>query len=541
MKRLLQTLLIFIIATGKPLAQSFTSSNLPIFIIDTHGEYIQDEPKINAGLQIINNKNKARNKITDSFEFESLIGIEFRGSSSQLFPKKSFGFEIRDSSGKSSEASILGFPKDEDWVLFASYNEKSLIHNTLAMKIARDQGMYASRTRHVELILNGEYQGVYVLMERIKRTTSRANVTKMSDKDNAGDAVTGGYIFKIDKTTGSEEEIGWFSKVPPVKSPQGQSIYYQFDYPKPSNVTPQQRNYLQAYVDSAETALNSANFTDKINGYRKYFDTKSFVDIFLINEVSKNVDGYRISTFFTKERTGKGGKIKAGPAWDYDLAFANCEYCETADVEGWSYLYGDICPDDFWEVPFHWSKMLQDPEFVTELKTQYQTLRNGAWNTERLMAHIDSLAEELEEAQVRNFEKWPVLGTYVWPNPKPIPTTWQGEVDELKSWLSQRLIWMDNYLPGLVTAIEEKPAKEITVQLSENPSLQQLSFSIVAPRPMEVLVELIDSNGKCLYRKHQLLLNDKNDFEEPIKEPAGIYFLRIHTAREVVVKKFYHL
>jgi hypothetical protein len=521
-------------------SQTLFSSNLPVVIINTEGRFIIDEPKTTVQMKIIYNGLDKRTNVADVANvYDGPAGIEYRGSSSQMFPKKPYGFELRDDKGEGKEVSLFGMPKEEDWILFASYNEKSLMHNALAMKMARDLGMYASRTQYVEVVVNGRYDGVYLLMEKIKRVAGRVNVTKMSDKDNSGDAVTGGYIFKIDKTTGSS--AGWSSKIPsPTRNAR---IQYLYDYPDIDAITPQQRAYLIAKVDSAEAALNGTNFRDPQTGYRRHYDGLSFARIFLMNEVSRNVDGYRISTFFHKERDSKGGKIKAGPVWDYDLGFANADYCDGLRYDGWSYLFGNVCPSDGWQVPFHWKRMLEDPAFVSEVYDEYTRMRKGPWKTETLFAHIDSLTATLQESQQRNFQRWPVLGQYVWPNPQPVPISWRGEVDELKRWLELRLQWMDANIPGAITAIEPIPNQiaETLVEVLPNPFTEQAHIRVKVPRPMEVFVEVFDISGKLVTTKLQSVDTHNSEVTLPVEGPSGSYILRVHTPTEVIRKKMMKL
>ncbi|TAH14276.1 MAG: T9SS C-terminal target domain-containing protein [Runella slithyformis] len=519
-------------------AQTLTSSNLPVVVIDTQGETIKDEPKIVADMKIIDNGAAKRNNLTDAPNgYNGKIGIEYRGSTSQMFPKKPYGFETRDAKNAGFEVPLLGMPKEEDWILFASYNEKSLLNNAIAMKMARDMGVYASRTKHVELVVNGRYEGIYVLMERIKRGSGRVNISKMTDKDNAGDALTGGYIFKVDKTTGSGTGIGWNSKIPAPNNGRGQRIYYQYEYPKIDNITAQQRAYLTAVVDSAEAVLNSSSYLDKTNGYRKYFDPATFAKLFLVNEVSKNVDGYRISTFFHKDKNSKDRRIKAGPAWDYDLAFGNADYYRGNETTGWSYLMNDS--NDNWQVPFHWKKMLEDPDFTADLSQQYTALRKGPWKTENLHAYVDSLAATLQEAQQRNFQRWPVLGVYIWPNPRPIATTWQGEINELKDWLRARLAWMDYSLPGTITSVEQpqNTISDLSVVIAPNPFADVARLRIRSPKPAQALLEVTDLTGRAVGNKFVDLTEGLNEVSVSVGPLTGVYLLRVHTAQGVISQK----
>jgi hypothetical protein len=539
MKRQLLTALSSLLVYSSSYSQIFTSSNLPIVLIETNGGIIKDDPKIAVKIKIINNGIGKRNNVTDKAnDYDGFVGIEFRGSSSQSFPKKPYGFETWDDKGAGLTVSLLGFPKEQDWILYPSYSDKTLIHNNMAMQMFRDMGSYASRTQHVEVMLNGKYDGVYVLMEKIKRDNGRVSISKMTTADNTGDALTGGYIFKIDKTTGSDMPLGWTSKIKPIESRKGQATNFYYDYPSPANITPQQKVYLKTYVDSAEVALNAADFRDPKNGYQHFFGVSSFVRMFLMNEVSKNVDGYRISTYFHKDKNSKDRRIKAGPAWDYDIAFGNADYCSGERYQGWAYLFGSDCPDDYWQVPFHWKKMLEDSTFNKELRSQYTALRKGAWKTTRLHFVIDSLAAYLDEAQKRNFQRWPILGQYVWPNPKPIPTTYQGEINNYKAWLSARLDWLDGYLYGPLTANpEENTIDNLVVEVLPNPFVDQLNLKITANYKMEAMLEVIDSGGRTIQNDLQLLKNGINHITLPVQGTAGIYFLRIHTNRGVLSKK----
>ncbi len=239
------------------------------------------------------------------------------------------------------------------------------------------------------------------------------------------------------------------------------------------------------------------------------------------------------------DRDSKGGKIKAGPAWDYDLGFANADYCNAFLTYGWAYLFGDVCAGDSWQVPFHWKRMLEDPAFVSEVYDEYTRMRKGPWKTENLFAHIDSLTTTLQESQQRNFQRWPVLGQYIWPNPKPVPISWRGEVDELKRWLEARLQWMDANIPGAITAIEPIPnqSTETLVEIQPNPFIEQAHIAIKVPRSMEVFMEVFDASGKLVTTKLQLLDTHNNEVILPVEGASGSYILRVHTPTEVIRKK----
>ena len=300
---------------------NFTSSNLPIIVLNTNGQQIPDDPKIDAEMGIIYNGTGQRNQVTDPFNhYNGKIGIEIRGQSSQMFPMKSYSLELREADGSSNDQSLFGLPKESDWVLYAPYTDKTLMRNFLAYTMSRELGHWSANCRYVEVILNDTYIGIYIFMERIKRNKGRVNIPKMEKTDESGDAVTGGYIFSLDK-----EPNGWFSKFSPPNASGPGKPQFSYVYPKPEDINNAQKDYIKSYVDSFETVLNGPNFQDPVNGTRYFADLPSFMDYFIVNEISRNVDGYRLSSFFYKDRKSNNGKIVAGPVWDYDLAFRNAD------------------------------------------------------------------------------------------------------------------------------------------------------------------------------------------------------------------------
>src|SRR6185437_2439779 len=328
---------------------NFTSSNLPIIVINTNGQTIPDDPKIDAEMGIINNANGARNKVTDTYnEFSGRIGIEIRGQSSQMFPMKSYSVELRDTDDNSIDEPLFGLPKQSDWVMYAPYTDKTLMRNFLAYTMSNNLGHWAAHCRYVEVILNGEYVGIYLFMEKIKKDKGRVNISKLKSSDNDGDAVTGRYIFSLDK-----EANAWFSSYPPPNAPNA-SIQFSYVYPKAEDITSQQSAYIKSDVDDFENSLAANNFQDTAEGFRKYADENSFIDYFIVNEISRNVDAYRISSFFHKDRNSINPKIIAGPVWDYDIAFRNANYCVGSDTTGWAYQFNYVCKDDGHQVPFWW-------------------------------------------------------------------------------------------------------------------------------------------------------------------------------------------
>ena len=451
---------------GVPLATAqvqFSSSNLPVIVINTYGITIPDEPKITAEMGIIDNGPGTRNSLTDPFnDYDGFIGIEARGSSSQMFPKKQYAVETRDSAGNDTDASLLGMPAESDWVLIAAYNDKSLLRDALMFGLVASTGRYASRTRFCEVILNGEYQGVYVLAEKIKRNKQRVNIAKITEADTTGDALTGGYIIKADKVEGAQT-AGWFSSFPPFYGAPYR-VYYQFHYPTPENITPQQAAYIKQYIWELERTLISVDFADTAVGYPHLFDVDSFVDFFLFSELSKNVDSYRLSAFMYKDKDSKGGRLVMGPMWDYTLAFGNCDFYDASVVPGLqltyltsntSFLYNDMYP-----VPFWWKSLSNDVKFQEKLRTRWHELRQDKLSLDAIYARIDSLVALLSEGVPRNFDKWRILGVRVWGNVY-VGNTYEEEIAYLKQWIAGRVAWLDGYFA--VVSVDPPAGDPLTV------------------------------------------------------------------------------
>lgn len=518
-------------------AQVFTSSNLPIIIIDTYGQQIPDEPKISAGMKIIDNAPGERNNINDTPAYNGFIGIEIRGSSSQLFPKKSYGFETWDDEDNDIDVSLLGMPEESDWILNANYTDKTLSRNAMAYQVAQNMGHYATRYKFIEVTINGDYKGIYTFSEKIKRNVNRVDVTKLKNNQNSGDPLTGGYIFKIDKTTGSGGD-GWTSDFPPAAHSSGQTIFFQYEYPKADKITLEQKQYISDYVNDFETALAGPDFVDPEYGFRKYAVEGTFIDYFLVNEISKNVDGYRLSTFLHKQRESLGGKLRIGPVWDYDIAWHNANYCEGDVLAGWAYQFP--CQDDYWQVPFWWGRMLEDSTFANSLKCRWTSLRENILSDAWFDQYIDSVAFLLDESQERNFTRWPILGQYVWPNPWPYPATYAEEISTLKSWIHSRLQWMDDNLPGrCYTSGVNVSTGYTAIKVYPNPANDIIYVSMEGLPGSKILLQITDLSGR-VQLKHQftILPSGCETWQQDISGLSkGLWLLKIETEQMVLTQK----
>ncbi|MBK9420752.1 MAG: CotH kinase family protein [Flavobacteriales bacterium] len=511
---------------------SFVSSDLPIVLINTDGTSIPEDEKITASMGIVDNGVGALNHPGDPFNnYDGVIGIRVRGNSSNyLSPKKSYSVELRDIFGEDLDASILGMPAESDWILLANYFDKSLMNNTLTYHLARAMGNYAPRQRDVEVVLNGEYLGVYALVEEIKRDGDRVDIAKLNPDEIAGDDLTGGYILRVDWFDGMDN--GFVSPYAPAVSADGQQTYFEYRYPKPEDLVPEQKAYIQAYVDSFETALAGPGFADPMTGWRAYAEEASFVDMFLINELSRNVDGYRLSSFLYKDKDSNGGKLHDGPAWDYDIAWGNANYCFGDSTWGWAYAFGDVCPEQPVQVPFWWRRLMQDSAFVDAVRCRWNELRDSVLSPDYVSAYCDSVADLLDGAQQRNFTVWPILGVPVWANPVPVPATYAGEVQELKDFMDARWAWMDANLPGSSNCLPSAVAQLGTADIEApypNPFATAITFHTLTGSPL--LVKLMDPLGRTILQAGSFQgKGDHHRIDLPNDLVPGTYILVVTTA-----------
>ena len=405
----------------------FTSSNLPIIFINTHGQSIVDDPRIVADMGIIYNGPGKRNNVDDPFNhYNGKIGIELRGATSRGYPKKPYRIETIDENGENNNVSLFGMPKENDWVFNNPYNDKTFMRNIIAYDLSNKMGRYAPRTQAVEVFLNNNYQGVYVFMEKIKRDKGRVNIAKLDADDVAGDSLTGGYIIKVDKGGGQDNE-SWA----------GKNVHYQYHYPKPRDIQPEQRDYIKNYVLDLERVMQTDQFDDPVVGYSKYLDVSSMIDYFIINEVLRNVDGYRISTYMykDKDRDDKVGKLTWGPIWDFNLSLGVSNWSGNK-TDGWNLdLLIEKTAHEY-TPPFYWQIIPQTDDFQSRLLARWTELRENILNVDTLNAYIDSVADTLYEAHVRDYKRWNHGGNYM------------DRVNYIKTWLAGRIAWMDENITG---------------------------------------------------------------------------------------------
>lgn len=454
---------------GPSFAVETGDSEVPYVIISTQGETIQNEPKVPAILRLYSGKTLTK---------EINIGIEYRGSTSfRLSEKKSFGVETWDENGEDLKTTFFDFPEEEDWIINGhiintsnnSVIDRTLMYHYFGYELFRAMGNYASRTRFVELQIDDEYQGVYVFMEKLKRDGDRIDIKKLEPEDTDSTSITGGYILKIDKTAGSdlklEEPLEYFEdnwdddarylpafsfrsdydingeemEFPAYGAPYHENqyleTYFIYEYPDADDITDIQKEYIQNYIYQFETALLQDDFDSDRRTYTDFIDLNSFVDFFIINEICRNVDGYRLSTYMYKDR---GKKLKMGPIWDLNIGYDTGDRIPWDD---WVINYNNYVNRDPWMLPFWWRRLMEDPLFRDALKERWTTFRSGPLSTFNLLNMVDETAGYLREngAVQRNYDKWKITPA----------VDYNASIESLKEFLEFRASWMDQTINSL--------------------------------------------------------------------------------------------
>lgn len=471
-------------------SSSLFQSTLPIIKISTEsGEEIMDEPRITAQMGIIFNGEGNTNSVFDPFnDYDGQIAIELRGTSSLAFDKKGYGFETRNDDGSNNNVSLIGMPEENDWILNGPYSDKSLLRNVLTYHLGNLSGRYAPRTKFCELFINNEYLGVYVLMEKIKQDKNRVDIAKLREEDNTGDELTGGYIIKIDRNDQNIPGAGWYSNYPDYK-------FIAYVDPKDDQITSLQQDYIQEYMNNFESAMWGNNYEEV---YQDYVDESSFVDYFLVTEVGKQVDAFKLSFYIYKDKNSNGGKLNFGPLWDFNLGYGNFDFGYSPDPQGWSYEFPD---EGSWH-PFWAKRLAESPNIQNLSDCRWKELREGPFQTDSLMQFIDDKVALMGPAVDRNFDRWQILGEYVWPNDY-IGETYMDEIDFLKNWLQERLVWMDQNMQGncdeyIPVSVEE--SREVFAEVFPNPASGH--FNVLWSSDESAELEIYDLRSSLVHSRN---------------------------------------
>ena len=444
---------------------TFTSSNLPIVIIFTeNGATIPDEPKILGTMKIIQRPNDGRNFLADAnteefLNYSGTIGIETRGSSSQTLPKKPYGIDTLEDDGiEDKGVELLGMAKEDDWILNSFAFDDSMMRDYISYEMAREMGQYAANLKYCEVVLNGDYIGLYALSEKIKRDGDRVDIVKLSDDENSFPEVTGGYLMQTDRTS-DEDPAAWY----------GNGAVYIHEKPNSDDITQIQSSYIESVFRDLDDNTTNSSIT---SGYPSIIDVPSFVDYMLVAEIASNVDAYALSTYYHKDR---GGKLRAGPVWDYNLTFGNDlfdafgNYYNRSFTNVWQFEYSNTGAN-------FWGALFDDPTFKCYLSKRFNEVTSTAQplNYNYISDLIDNTAALISDAVVREDERWDTIDDF------------SGEVTNLKSWLQERITWMKNNLgsfsncnniptpPLVITKIDYNPLE--TAAFPESDDLEYIAI-----------------------------------------------------------------
>ncbi|WP_195262474.1 CotH kinase family protein [Clostridium sp. 1001275B_160808_H3] len=409
-------------------------SELPLIVIDTNGKEIIKEDTIVADMKIYDSR-KEYNKLSDEVQLESDILIKIRGNSTSSKPKKQYSVTLIDDNGNNNPKEILDMPVESDWVLNGPYMDKSLIRNHIVYSVSREIMDYAPRTKYCEVFLktSGEdeelkeedYIGLYIMIEKIKVDDNRVNLSKPISylKETS-------YMILRDAIKDDDILLDTYSQR--LKTENGRYTNELIcAYPSLENLTQEKLDYITKDVDEFEKRLYSPFFTDSELGYRNYIDIDSFTTYAVINEFFRNVDQGARSAYYYKEI---GGKLKAGPVWDYNFSMGNATYSDAWVPEGF----------ELEDMPW-FDQLVQDDYFVESFVKKYRELRKTYLSEDYLYKLIDNTVLSLGDAIERNFARWPeVYGENVWPNPNdPATENHEEEIEAMKKFINKRGKWMD--------------------------------------------------------------------------------------------------
>ncbi|MEY2692021.1 MAG: hypothetical protein RIT03_411 [Bacteroidota bacterium] len=440
--------------------QTFTDSNLPIVLIttDTNTQTNQpleilDDPRIGATMQIISRPDGSRNYVTDVSTTEYLnyngrISIEIRGSSSQATDKKGYGFTtLLADNLTNNNVALLGMPKENDWILNGLAFDPSLIRDYLSYNLSRQIGNYAPRTVFCELIINGDYRGLYLLQEKIKVDGNRVDISDLLPTATTAPNLTGGYIVKSDKTTGGDP-VAW-----QMLSNAG-SVDFIYDTPEPNEIVNAQKNYIKNIFQNLgiQTAFSNTSLT---NGFPSIIDIPSFVDFMLINELASNADAYQFSTYFHKD---KGGKLRAGPVWDHNLTYGNDLFfwgLDRSHYDVWQFSNGDN------EGARFWTDLYNSPTFRCYFTKRWNELIQPGqpFKHNNLVTYIDATVAQISEAVVRENLRWATIPDHAL------------EIENMKLFLYNRINWINSQL-GSFTACSNIAVPNLVIsRIHYNPDI----------------------------------------------------------------------
>ena len=375
-------------------------SGLPVVIIDTpnqatipskHEDWLEE-----ATITILN---------PDGTEdYAGITSIRGRGNSTWAYPKKPYALKLDEKS------EILGMPKHKRWVLLANWMDRTLLRNRVAFQIANSTGLdWNPHGEFVDVILNGKHIGNYYLCEHIKVDKNRVNINELDEDATEGDGITGGYIMELDV---------YYDEVNKFKSAIRQLPYMFKD---PDEVNEQQFAYMQNYINTMEVSLY--NDEELAAGkFMEYMDIDSYIDWWFVHELAENGEpGHPKSTYMVKDKLGK---LKAGPAWDFD--------------------WGTFLPGAGFTVKgaLYYPRLFQNSTFVARVKERWALLKP---EFDKISAFIESEGERISPSEKMNHLMWPITQTVNGDE----SMNYEEAVKRMRKAYEEKLQWLDGAISKL--------------------------------------------------------------------------------------------
>ncbi len=383
----------------------YTSTGLPLVTMETekHQSIVSKNEWINCNFSV----KDAEGELL----YENVAAAKRRGNST-LVTKGSYTVKL------DSKISILDMPKHKRWVVVSNWYDRSFLRNRLVSKMGTELFTNLDWTpsfQNVDLILNGEYFGSYILGEQIRIDKNRVNI----DKENKG------FIVEIDVR--KHEDYNF-------ETTKGLCFSLK-DYDDDTYTDLNEfGDYAKQIIQNCEDVLFSEDFETK---YETVIDVDSFVDWLVINEIVKNMDSRDFSSIYLYYNPDDG-LVHYGPLWDYDLAFGNYD-TPNAKPEG---LYISKC---CW-----YSRLLQIPAFKQKVAERFFEVKDDV--SAMISDWIPKEADKIRVSAEQNFRIWDVLGKRLGPDDCAMGAgegfenrlTYQSEVDFLSEWRTARLDWLSN-------------------------------------------------------------------------------------------------
>lgn len=424
------------------------ATHLPIIQIETHDQKIPGTPikkedgviiselsdenteTITVDFSMIDHQDDL-NQLNDSKTVETDANIRYRGNSSRFFDKKSYSIHLVDSDGNENPEELAGMTSHNEWILNGPFLDRTYIRNYLCMNISGEIMDYAPNVRYCELFVDGEYQGLYLLMESISYGEGRIELNKT---DNDADITS--FIVRWDRAGKGDYELNNYT-------------YYTYRsdvsaldvrYPGKNTITEAKYNYINDQISQIEKTLYSMSLWEENDDYTDYIDLDSFAEYFIINEFFRNVDAGKFSTFYYKDVRGKVKTV----VWDFNNCCDN--YMDYVSNEAGFTLHN---------TPW-FSQLMKDETFVSLIVEKYHQLRKSYLSTDYLIQYIDETDAWLSDAIKRNDEIWGYVYNlenyddlnFLMPVERNM-TSHQEAIEQFKHYIDKRGEWLDQHIESL--------------------------------------------------------------------------------------------